>query len=56
VRGRRTLAATYQSDESVAQSQTSAPAFEHLIHTAQYSGSSLAALRVVARYAVSHCY
>ena len=42
--------------ESVAQCQTTAPAFEHVIHTAQYSGSSLAALRVVVHDAVSHCY
>ena len=50
-----TLAATYQRAESVAASQTSAPAFVQLIHTTQYSGSSLTALGVVGRYDAAHC-
>jgi hypothetical protein len=51
----RTLASTYQQNESVAQSQTSAASLEHLIQATQYSGPALGALRVVARYVYSNC-
>jgi hypothetical protein len=51
----RNVASTYQHNEGVALAQGSAAALEHLIKTAQYAGSGLAALGVVAHYYASHC-